>query len=104
MISIEPQNLEFPFDTISKDIKSIVFTKTIKIRNTTTQKARFGIQFAQSDFEITHQRSGGVFPGEFETVTVCFEPTSWQLKQTVFYVKGSSSDTMIPVYITGIIL
>jgi hypothetical protein len=105
MISIEPNNLEFPFNAIQENEESakLIHTKTIKIRNTTVEKARFGITFAsiQKDFEIVHQKSGGVFPGEYEVVKVSFTPKSWEMKQTVFYVKGSGGEAMIPVYITA---
>jgi hypothetical protein len=107
MVSIEPSALEFPFHSIfdgEGESSKLVYTKMIKIRNTTMSKARFGLQFAtlQTDFEIVHHKSGGVFPGEYETVEVKFTPRSWDTKQYIFYVRQSKDDRLIPVYVTGI--
>lgn len=105
MVSIEPSNLDFPFNAIYSQTNpsKIVFTKIIKLRNIRVEKTRFEIQLVekQDDFEIVQKKSGSVFPGEYEPVYVTFTPKTWDVKQTVFYVKDSITSKLSPVYITG---
>ncbi|KAI8897576.1 hypothetical protein BC833DRAFT_593193 [Globomyces pollinis-pini] len=104
MISIEPESVSFPFNTISTEGSSpqISFTKTIKLRNTSVEKIRFAVYiFEEFDFSIIQKKTGPLFPGEYEVLQVQFSPKSWSVKEGTFYVKSSNIDQMIPITINA---
>lgn len=105
MVSIEPRNLEFPFDKIIHPNGSkITIIKHIKIRNTGTTKARYGFQIIEKlpQFEVVQSKLGSLFPGEYAELMVKFTPDSWDMKQVVIYVKDTKDRRLYPVNITGI--
>ncbi|KAJ3313881.1 Cilia- and flagella-associated protein 221 [Boothiomyces sp. JEL0838] len=98
MVSIEPSTLLFPFDEISTDSQPIEFTKIIKLRNVGVSKTRFGIHILeQSEFTVIQQKTGAIYPGEFEIIKVKFSPKSWSVSQGKIYVNASKQGDMMPV-------
>ncbi|KAJ3301666.1 Cilia- and flagella-associated protein 221 [Kappamyces sp. JEL0829] len=105
MFSIEPSTIEFPFHAINGENQpgaNVVFTRSVKLRNTGSEKCRFSVHVLQEqEFQITQHKAGAVFPGKFETVSVQFIPMLWKVSKGVFYVRTSQSDEMVPVTITA---
>ncbi|KAJ3318704.1 mannose-1-phosphate guanyltransferase [Boothiomyces sp. JEL0866] len=103
MVSIEPSTLLFPFDEIDTEDQPVEYTKVIKLRNVGVAKTRFGIHILEhSEFTVIQQKTGAIFPGEFEIIKVKFSPKSWSVYQGKFYVNGSKQGEMIPVTLKDI--
>lgn len=103
MFAIEPAAIAFPFNEIKAGQKP--YTKTVKLRNTSSEKCRFSVIVLeeQSEFKILQKKAGAVFPGKFETVIIQYMPQVWGLTKGTFYVKSSNFESMIPVQITGLL-
>nr|KAJ3421468.1 hypothetical protein HK105_003418 [Polyrhizophydium stewartii] len=89
-------------DTATRAPVAVVFTKTLRVRNTSTERTR--LQFRgpppDSGFHIVTHKRGYIYPGECETVEIEFSPGSWEHVQEILLVSSSIAPT-IPVQLHG---
>jgi hypothetical protein len=107
MVSIEPKNLDIPFNLVnSEDTNSkVVVTRYIKVRNTGLSVTRFGFRVLQHmpEFQIRQSMRGKLFPGEYEEIRVDFTPFDWTPKSMTIYIREGTETELIPVSVMGIL-
>ncbi|KAI8927162.1 hypothetical protein BC831DRAFT_453517 [Entophlyctis helioformis] len=81
----------FDDDELTPSPPRVTFRKTLKVRNTGTERTR--LQFrplpSESGFRLIAHKKGYIYPGEYETVEIEFTPQSWEHVQETLFVSSS---------------